>query len=75
MNAFIFLDINECLIHNACPLSRPVCENIPGSYRCNYRPCQPGFVRGRDGRCRGELQSISIINVALGVQHSWGTCV
>ncbi|XP_028404100.1 fibrillin-1-like [Dendronephthya gigantea] len=44
-------DKDECLIYNICSPPRPVCENIPGSYRCNYRKCPDGFERRRDGRC------------------------
>lgn len=65
MNTFIFVDKNECLIQNICRSPRPVCENIPGSYRCNYRPCQSGFERGRYGQCQGESESVSTISTLL----------
>ncbi|XP_062615867.1 uncharacterized protein LOC134277555 [Saccostrea cucullata] len=43
-NAAFITDIDECAFGNICPYNG-VCENTPGSYKCN---CNPGTVlRGR----------------------------
>ena len=51
---FVSIDINECQVgtHNCGPAF--TCNNVPGSFRCEYKVCSPGQrLNLTNGACMG----------------------
>ena len=44
----LFLDIDECAAGPACKDPSDVCQNTPGSFRCNKTNCSAGHYRDRE---------------------------
>lgn len=68
MRLFCFaLDINECTLGTHNCEADFVCNNTPGSFRCNPRvKCRGGFIPDAFGSCIGEGDAVLKYEDSLG---------